>query len=217
MSVAVLASGGLDSSALLAEISSYSVVHPIYVRGGVAWEDEEFAALQSFILSLNSKNIKPIVTLSLSLTTLYGEHFSLSGQNVPKKEDPDAATYLPGRNIILLSLAATWCSIHNVHTIGFGILPGNPFPDASETFLQNYKNALSAGLNHQITITAPFLEKQMVKIDIIRMYHYLPLELTLTCMAPFDGKHCGKCNKCHERQKAFVSAGISDPTFYREY
>jgi 7-cyano-7-deazaguanine synthase len=47
--IAVLASGGLDSSILIAKIASDADVHPIYVRCGLKWEDVELAALQSFL------------------------------------------------------------------------------------------------------------------------------------------------------------------------
>ena len=44
----------------------------------------------------------------------------------------------------------------------------------------------------------------------------VPLELTLSCMQPHDGMHCGKCSKCRERRDAFREAGVSDPTPYRQ-
>ena len=33
----------------------------------------------------------------------------------------------------------------------------------------------------------------------------MPLELTFSCIDPRDGLHCGRCNKCAERQEAFRS------------
>jgi 7-cyano-7-deazaguanine synthase len=54
----------------------------------------------------------------------------------------------------------------------------------------------------------------MHKSDIIRQFRELPLELTLTCMAPAAGSHCGRCNKCGERRHAFRESGIADPTVY---
>ena len=37
-SVAVLASGGLDSCVMLAALAESNTVYPVYVRGGQAWE-----------------------------------------------------------------------------------------------------------------------------------------------------------------------------------
>ena len=42
----------------------------------------------------------------------------------------------------------------------------------------------------------------------------VPLELTLSCMQPVDGLHCGRCSKCRERRDAFTEAGVDDPTPY---
>jgi 7-cyano-7-deazaguanine synthase len=42
----------------------------------------------------------------------------------------------------------------------------------------------------------------------------VPLEFTLSCMNPTDGRHCGQCSKCRERQDAFRQAGVPDPTTY---
>jgi 7-cyano-7-deazaguanine synthase len=44
----------------------------------------------------------------------------------------------------------------------------------------------------------------------------MPLELTFSCLAPVAGLHCGRCNKCAERQAAFRDAGIDDRTEYAE-
>jgi 7-cyano-7-deazaguanine synthase len=58
----------------------------------------------------------------------------------------------------------------------------------------------------------------MDKADVIRLGSALgvPLELTLSCMQPRDGLHCGRCSKCRERRDAFREAGIEDPTAYAQ-
>ena len=57
----------------------------------------------------------------------------------------------------------------------------------------------------------------MHKADVIRLGRTLgvPFELTLSCMNPRDGRHCGRCSKCRERRDAFAEAGVDDPTTYR--
>jgi len=74
--------------------------------------------------------------------------------------------------------------------------------------------ALSLGLAHAIRIDAPFAGKE--KADVIAMGVELgvPLELTLSCMNPAGGLHCGLCSKCRERRDAFNDAGVVDPTGY---
>ena len=54
----------------------------------------------------------------------------------------------------------------------------------------------------------------------------LPLGWTFSCVRPIlaagpedrlpgGGRHCGTCNKCGERRRAFADAGLTDPTEYQ--
>jgi 7-cyano-7-deazaguanine synthase len=100
-------------------------------------------------------------------------------------------------------------------TLRIGPLAGNPFPDATPEFFAATARALSLGLGMAIDVEAPFVA--MRKSEVIRRGRELgvPLELTLSCMNPADGAHCGRCSKCRERRDAFREAGVVDPTTYR--
>ena len=210
--ISVLASGGLDSSVLVAKLAAGGEVYPIYVRCGFAWEDMELEGLQSFLDALQNRNVMPTTVLSAPASVLYGNHWSVTGARVPAADEPDENTYLPGRNILLISLAAIWCSTHTVSRIAIGSLGGNPFPDATPEFFDSFAGVLSMGLGHEVRIEAPL--RGFHKEDLIKQFKDLPLELTLTCMAPKASKHCGQCNKCFERQQAFRKAGVTDRTIY---
>jgi len=95
-----------------------------------------------------------------------------------------------------------------------GPLAGNPFPDATPAFFDQMSRALSVGLAAPIAIEAPFTD--MDKSEVIRLGRALgvPLHLTLSCMQPRQGLHCGRCSKCRERIDAFKEAGGEDPTAY---
>jgi 7-cyano-7-deazaguanine synthase len=206
--VAVLASGGLDSAVLTADIAQSAQVHPIYVRCGLAWEHVEYQALTAFLKALNSANIMPAAELSVDVRAMYGDHWSVTGNNVPSATEPDEAVYLPGRNILLIAMASVWCATHDVSRIAVGSLGGNPFPDATPAFFEHLARSLSIGLNHEIHVEAPY--RGLHKSDLIKRFSHMPLELTLTCMAPEGGQHCGRCNKCAERQTAFRDAEVPD-------
>ena len=211
--IVVLASGGLDSCILLANMARQTKIYPLYVRQGLVWEPEELKALNTFVRALSNRNVQPIISLSQSVQSLYGSHWGLTGIGIPSQDDPDSATYLPGRNVFLLSLAAVWCSLNNVSRIAIGTLSGNCFPDATPDFFRHFSTTLSLGLGLPIHIEAPYRETY-TKEALIRENNALPLELTLSCMAPKTGIHCGQCNKCRERKMAYMKAGIPDRTPY---
>jgi 7-cyano-7-deazaguanine synthase len=54
----------------------------------------------------------------------------------------------------------------------------------------------------------------MTKRQVMELGRDLPLELTFSCISPVDSLHCGRCNKCAERQAAFRDAGLPDGTRY---
>src|SRR6266481_1934698 len=170
------------------------------------------AKLQSFLDAIHNPNIMPTTVLSAPTSVLYGDHWSVTGARIPGADEPDENTYLPGRNILLISLAAIWGSTHGVSRIAIGSLGGNPFPDATPEFFETFARALSMGLGHNVKIEAPL--RGFHKEDLIKEFKDLPLELTLTCMAPKGARHCGKCNKCFERKQAFFKAGVADRTVY---
>jgi 7-cyano-7-deazaguanine synthase len=214
--IAVLCSGGLDSAVLLADLAGENTVFPIYVEAGLAWEENEKMALTSYLRAIAGANVQPLTVLELPVRRLYGNHWSTTGKDVPGSEAHDSAVYMPGRNVLLVGLASVWCALHEVHTVAIGSLDDNPFPDATPQFYEDYGRVLSGALDHAISVIAPYRSRH--KADIIAASPTLPLELTLTCMAPrSDGVgvvHCGACNKCEERRRAFRAAGVPDKTRY---
>jgi 7-cyano-7-deazaguanine synthase len=215
MDSAVLLSAGLDSAVLAASEARTSRVHPIYVSAGLAWEEEERRALDRLLAQPPFLGrLAPLAALTFTVRDLYpASHWALRGEP-PAFDTPDEDVYLTGRNVILLSKAAIYCAQRGILRIAIGPLAGNPFPDATSEFFDTMARALSIGLAHELEVVAPFAA--LHKADVIRLGTQLgvPLELTLSCMNPRDGRHCGQCSKCRERRDAFREAGIDDRTEY---
>lgn len=211
---AVLFSSGLDSAVLAAAEARTRTVHPIYVSAGLAWEREELAAVERLLAAPVYGGLEPIARLTFTVADLYPPtHWALRG-TPPGFDTPDEDVYLTGRNIVLLSKAGIYCAQHKLPRIAIGPLAGNPFPDATPEFFAAMSRTLSLGLAHDVAIDAPLVT--MHKSDVIRLGAELgvPFELTLSCMNPRQGLHCGQCSKCRERRDAFHEAGIDDPTAY---
>jgi 7-cyano-7-deazaguanine synthase len=211
---AVLFSSGLDSAVLAAAEAQTRRVQPVYVSAGLAWEREELAAVDRLLASRVYRALAPVARLTFTVADLYpATHWALRG-TPPGFDTPDEDVYLTGRNLVLLSKAGIYCAQYKLPRIAIGPLAGNPFPDATPQFFASMSRTLSLGLAHEIAIDAPFVT--MHKSDVIRLGTELkvPFELTLSCMNPRQGLHCGQCSKCRERRDAFHEAGINDPAAY---
>jgi 7-cyano-7-deazaguanine synthase len=213
-SLAVLISGGLDSAILLGDsLRRYSEVTPIYIRCGLSWESVEFAYLQRYLDALACPALKALVTLEQPIADVYGPHWSITGKGVPGADTPDEAMFLPGRNVLLLAKSLLWCHLHKAPALALGSLQTNPFPDATPAFFRGFQDLVNQAMQGRVDVVLPF--SGMKKAAVMKLGHGLPLEHSFSCVAPVDGMHCGRCNKCAERQHAFADAAMHDPTTYR--
>ena len=213
VALAVLVSGGLDSAILLAEACRrHPAVHPLYVRFGLAWEDVELAHLRRFLAALNTPVLKQLVLLEMPVADIYGTHWSITGRDVPGADTPDEAVFLPGRNVLLLAKALLWCHLHDVPGVALAPLESNPFPDATPRFFRAYQDVVNQAVGGHVLVYQPY--RGLHKVEVLQRGRGMPLEWTFSCIRPRQGRHCGECNKCAERQKAFVEAGLPDPTPY---
>lgn len=211
--VAVLASGGLDSAVLVAEyLRKGRVVQPIYVRFGLVWEEVEEAQLRRFLDTLPGCGTQPVVTLEFPIADVYGSHWSVSGDDVPDARTTDDAVYLPGRNLLLLAKSSIWCALHDVHSLALGTLKGNPFADSSRDFFSLVESAVHTALSCPLEVVTPFAG--LTKTEVLERGRGLQLQHTFSCIDPKAGGHCGHCNKCAERQRAFAALRIEDVTHY---
>ena len=211
----VLLSGGLDSAVLLAQEAQTHRAHPVYVSGGLAWEHGELEIARALLAApIFAGRVAPLACLDFSLRDVYPpSHWAVRG-TPPAYDTPDEEVYLAGRNVALLSKTAVYAATKQIARIAVGPLAGNPFPDATPEFFAAMGGALSLGLAFDVEIAAPFA--RLHKADVVKLGRQLgvPFELTLSCMSPAGGHHCGACSKCRERHDAFLEAGVPDPTRY---
>jgi 7-cyano-7-deazaguanine synthase len=122
--------------------------------------------------------------------------------------------FLPGRNVLFLAKAMIWCHVHAVEAVALAVLAGNPFPDATPVFFSSFQEVVNRAVGGRVQVLRPYAE--LSKDAVMRRGRGLPLELTFSCIQPRNGQHCGVCNKCAERRKAFAEAGLPDPTEYHQ-
>jgi 7-cyano-7-deazaguanine synthase len=212
--LAVLVSGGLDSAILLADsLANAAAVHPLYVRCGLAWERAELGHLRRFLEEIRAPALRPLRLLEMPVGDTYGSHWSLTADRVPAAGSTDDAVYLPGRNVLLLSKAMLWCHLHAVQAVAVATLRGNPFADATPAFFSEFESVVNLSVSGRVRLLQPY--RDLSKAELLRRGHQLPLQWTFSCIRPStEVRHCGACNKCAERQAAFRTAGLPDPTAY---
>jgi 7-cyano-7-deazaguanine synthase len=209
----LLLSGGVDSAVLLDQLlgRGWRVV-PFYVRTDCVWQSGELGAVERFLSAVARPGLKDLVVFDMPMADLYGDHWSMTGDDVPDDSSPDEAVFLPGRNPLLLLKPALWCVMHGVEHLAMATLANNPFDDATPEFFARFEEMLRVAAGGRVQIARPF--DRMPKTRVMELGRHLPLELTFSCLSPVDGMHCGRCNKCAERRLAFKRAGIRDATRY---
>lgn len=219
----VLASGGLDSTvtAALAREAGHELLW-LTVDYGQRHAIEVERARQVAAAMGAAKH----TVLMLNLRALAGS--ALTG-DLPVPKDRHSAersrgipvTYVPGRNLVLLSLAAAHAEAEGASLIYFGanVLDYSGYPDCRPEFIRAFEAAVNAGTKAAaegatLRVRAPLLE--MTKADIIRTGIRLgaPLHLTHSCYDPVGDLACGRCDSCLIRREGFSRAGVEDPTRY---
>ncbi len=202
---AVLWSGGLDSTVLLAdELSAGRAVQPIHVRCGLAWEPAEARTIARLLaVAPLAGRSEPVITVDVDARHVYpAGHWAVVGRP-PASDSPDEDVYLVDRNRLLISNAAVVCNQLGITHLLLAPLAGNPFADATPKFFAQIANAITREHGHSLEICAPYLALRKSEVAQRGLELGVPLDLTLSCMNPTPGDgHCGACSKCRERSHA---------------
>jgi 7-cyano-7-deazaguanine synthase len=142
---------------------------------------------------------------------------------VPRKfgETAIPVTYVPGRNLLFLSIAASYAEVTGAEAVYIGVnaLDYSGYPDCRPEFISGMEKvvalATKAGAEgKRLRIQTPLLHWS--KAAIIREGTRLgvPYHLTTSC---YNGgeEACGECDSCRLRLKGFAEAGLKDPIRYK--
>ncbi len=205
----VVLSGGPDSAvvAYWAKKEGYSL-YPITFNYGQIAVKETHAA-EKIAESLGAKT--KIIDLS-ALKGVFGDVTSLCNSNIPLRAEFSQPIIVP-----FLSVAVSYAVSVGADKIFYGAHGSDePFyPDCRREFYEAFEKAARLGTGEDISIQAPFSGKRKSEVIEEGVKLGVPFELTWSCYRE-DSKHCGKCESCVNRKKAFKEASIADPTKYEE-
>jgi len=219
----VLASGGLDSTvtAAIAKADWYELYFLTIAYGQRHAVEVDQARQVSAAMGVAHHAV-----VSLDLRAIGGSALT-SDIDVPKDRDASErshgipVTYVPGRNLIFLSLAAAHAEVVGASRIYFGanVLDYSGYPDCRPEFIQAFEAAVNTGTKAGVEgkpfrVHAPLLT--MTKAEIIRKGLALqaPLHLTHSCYDPVGSLACGRCDSCLIRREGFAQAGVVDAIHY---
>jgi 7-cyano-7-deazaguanine synthase len=208
----IVLSGGPDSAtvAYWAKAQGYQIYPITFNYGQIAAKEIHAAQKIAQTLGTTSK----IIDLS-ALKDIFSGVTPLCNPDIPLTSEFSAPIIVPFRNAIFLSAAVAYAVTVGATQIFYGAQGSDePFyPDCRREFYEAFEKAARLGTCEEITIKAPFSGGK--KSELIREGAKLgvPFQLTWSCYR--DGaKHCGVCESCVNRKKAFKEAAVIDPTEY---
>ncbi len=226
MKAVVLSSGGLDSTTCLAmavkklgaeNVSALSIFY------GQRHERElqSARAVAKFYnvahYELDAAEIFKNSNSALLNTSTESLEKSSYAAQIQKNNSPRIATYVPFRNGLMISMAASFADgLYDDDSVELYIgvhsddVAGDAYADCSAQFIASMSAAVRIGTYEKIRLVAPFLCQK--KSDVVKVGLELnaPYHLTWSCYERGD-KPCGQCATCIDRAKAFELNGVKDP------
>ena len=212
----VVFSGGQDSTTCLVQaLKEYDEVHVITFDYGQRHKLEIEVAKQLAIeLGVKAHKVMDVGLLNeLAISSLTRDDIAVSHQ---LDENGLPNSFVPGRNILFLTLAGIYAYQIGANTIITGVCETDfsGYPDCRDEFVKAMNNALVKGMDKPFEIITPLmwlnkaetwaLADQNQALELIR-------EKTLTCYNGIIGDGCGDCPSCELRK-----TGLDDYINHRE-
>lgn len=202
----VVFSGGQDSTTcLLYAVQQYDEVHAITFDYGQRHVQEIEVARQIAIdLGLAAHKVLDVGLLNeLAVSALTRDAIPVSND---LQENGLPNTFVPGRNILFLTLAAIYAYQVGADTVITGVCETDfsGYPDCRDEFVKALNHAVKLGMERNVQFDTPLmwlnkaetwaLADKIGRLDYVR-------QKTLTCYNGVIGDGCGECPACKLRAK----------------
>lgn len=221
--IAVL-SGGLDSTVASTKFKEDYHIHALTFNYGQKSAEMEIKSAKAVCSELGAEH----TVIELPWLSDLGSSALTSNEVIPEPDDfelddMDSAlktaksVWVPGRNVVFTAIANSFAEAENasIIVVGWDLEEALTFPDNSKEFLDAFNTVLDVGSFDEIKIEAPLIG--MNKNEIVEYGSSIgaPMELSYSCYKGFN-YHCGVCESCMRRKRAFTSAGVEDKTVYSD-
>lgn len=204
--VVVVFSGGQDSTTCLVQaLNLYEEVHAITFDYGQRHKQEiEVAKMLAKKLNVASHKVLDVTMLNeLAVSALTRDDIPVSHELM---DNGLPNTFVPGRNILFLTLAGIYAYQVGADTVITGVCETDfsGYPDCRDEFVKSMQEALCKGMDRDIAISTPLMWLNKAETWALAD-KYQSLELirneTLTCYNGVIGDGCGDCPSCLLRKR----------------
>ncbi len=219
--IAVL-SGGLDSAVATCVYAKEYEIHAITFNYGQKSFKRELKASKEICEKMGFTH----EVIDLPWLNKISNSSLTSDEDIPALTDEDLddltkcektanSVWVPGRNIVFSAIATSYAESIGAEIIivGWDKEEAATFPDNSKEFLESFNKMLKIGSPQNIEIKAPAIDLNKEEIVKLGDKTNTPLELSYSCYVG-DEKHCGVCESCMRRKRAFKLANVKDPSEY---
>ena len=217
-------SGGLDSTVATAYYADKYKIQALTFNYGQRSAHMEIKSARDICRRLDIKH----TILELPWLENLGKSALTSQEEVPEPkfnelddqklcEETARKVWVPGRNIVFTAIATSYAEATRAEKIivGWDLEEAATFPDNSQEFQDAFNEVLEIGSIHDIKIEAPLINKNKEEIVEQGLKVNAPMELSYSCYLGGEA-HCGVCESCMRRKRAFQRVGITDPTKYEK-
>lgn len=216
-------SGGLDSTVSTAFFSAKYDIHALTFDYGQRSAQRETDSSKMICEELGIKHsvmdLKWLGNLGKSALTTDAEVPQIESDKLDDKEICDETArkvWVPGRNVVFTAIATAFAEAENADIIivGWDLEEAVTFPDNSREFLEAFNQTLSIGTLEGVQIKAPVID--LNKKEIVKLGENVkaPMHLSYSCYMG-EEEHCGVCESCMRRKRAFEMAQVKDKTPYK--
>jgi 7-cyano-7-deazaguanine synthase len=220
MKLVTLCSGGLDSTTLAYHLAREGHTQALlFVNYNQKHLNKEHFSADACARDLGvSFKYVTIISKGLFKSALTDRKLEIpSGEYAPENL---AVTVVPNRNSVMANLAAALAVSLDYDGIAMAMHAGDHaiYPDCTPQFVLALEYLLSVATGREqrrLKVVAPFLHGAKSLIVLRGAMLGVPFKKTWSCYKGGE-LHCGVCSTCTERKKAFIEAGVEDPTRYEQ-
>lgn len=206
----IVFSGGQDSTTcLIHALPLYDEIHCITFDYGQRHRAEiEVARQLCKKLGVTAHKVLDTSLLNeLAVSSLTRDNIPVPSVNSTASGVPN--TFVPGRNILFLTLASIYAYQVGAQTVITGVCETDfsGYPDCRDEFVKALNKAIELGMDYPLQIETPLMWLNKAETWALADYHQR-LEFvnqhTLTCYNGIKGSGCGDCNACDLRAKGLT-------------